>query len=219
MNIMYTLKSGRITRRFLILSVAVSLLAIAGLLASPVMAAPKTPVTTSIESVAAAPVTIGIPLVAGQNLISLPLIPTDSDINDIFTGISGSVVSVWYYDAVTQTWSTWEPTLGGDLTSMADGRAYFVDMSAPATLNITGNALPNPPSIPPTYAVVTGWNLMGFKETADEPNATYLTGTNYRFPIYGYAAGAYSTITTGAANFVVGAGYWVYFNADGIVTP
>ena len=210
--------SGKVVKVLLTTTLITSLLVLTGLSYSPVLAAPKAPAQVQ-KAESFAPQTIGISLVTGPNLISLPLIPSDTAIGDILAAIAGSVNSVWAYDPTTQSWSSWTPAIGGDLANLTDGYGYWITMTAPATLNITGVALPDPPAVPPTYSMVTGWNLVGFKETAIKTNAAYLTGTNYRFPIYGYAAGAYTTISAGTENFAVGAGYWVYFNADGIVTP
>lgn len=148
----------------------------------------------------------------------MPLIPTSSAIGTLLGGISGSVISVWSYDATAQSWTSWNPVTGG-LTALVDGKGYWINMSAPATLTVTGLELPAPPAVPPTYAVVTGWNLLGFKSITARANSAYLTGTDYRFPIYGFSAGAYTTISSGAADFQPGHGYWVYFNASGIITP
>ena len=166
-----------------------------------------------------------ISLNSGWNLISLPLIPSDPSLTAVLSGISGKVTSVWAYDASTASvgpkygWTNWSPTVGGDLTQMVDGKGYWINMNTAATLTISGAKLPVPPEVPPTYATVTGWNLVGFKSIMANTNGAYLTGTDYRYPIYGYVSGMYFTLLASSDNLQPGFGYWVYFNSNGMVTP
>ncbi|MBI2908917.1 MAG: hypothetical protein HYX92_14840 [Chloroflexi bacterium] len=166
--------------------------------------------------------TQSISLAAGWNLISLPVIPTSTAIATVLSGVSSSIdteAGVWSYNASTGAWTNWIPGVGGSLTTMTDGKGYWIKMTAAATLTVSGSELPAPPATPPTYSVAEGWNLVGFKSTTAKTNGAYLTGTNYRFPIYGYSGGAYTTISASSSNFETGKAYWVYFNAAGVVSP
>jgi hypothetical protein len=102
---------------------------------------------------------------------------------------------------------------------MVDGKGYWVNMSVAKTLTVTGRELPAPPSVPPTYSVVTGWNLIGYKSLTAKTIATYLTSTNSRLPVYGFTGGTYYALTATADNLQPGRGYWVYFNAAGTISP
>jgi len=57
------------------------------------------------------PSTYEISLYSGWNLISLPLIPDSSNIEDVLAGIEGNVISVWAYDAETENWRLCAPPL------------------------------------------------------------------------------------------------------------
>ena len=161
-----------------------------------------------------------IVLNAGWSLISLPLIPGNPAITSVLSGISSSVISVWHYDGASASWLNYVPALGGTLTTMRDGNAYWINMGAPTILNVSGSELPARPAPPPTYSVAAGWNMIGFKSMASRSLAAYLTGTDYRgFPIYGYAPGACLTISSSTDSLQLGMGYWVYFNAAGIIRP
>ncbi|GAH19854.1 unnamed protein product, partial [marine sediment metagenome] len=84
-----------------------------------------------------------IALSVGWNLISLPLIPDDSDIEVVLTGVEG-VESVWAYTAGVDTgvWYSYSPGAPSDLNDMVDGYGYWMSMSASATLTVTGTEMP-----------------------------------------------------------------------------
>jgi hypothetical protein len=172
----------------------------------------------------------------GWNLISLPLIPTKTAIATVLAGITptGKVISVWSYNPLGATtalkWPSYTPGAPSDLATMEDGKGYLINMSAPGTLVVSGTVMPvDPLTLPPTYNVSIGYNLIGFKSTAAMDNCVYLTGTSYRFPIYWKEAGVWASPLTkcrtapatpeAAADMKPGFGYWVYFNAAGTITP
>lgn len=178
-----------------------------------------TPATSNAFNVLSAPQTVNVELWSGWNLVSPPVIPTNTSRASVLSNISGSIISVWAFDAAAGTWSSWNPIIGGDLTTIRDGKGYWINMNSAATLPITGMALPAPPVLPPTYSVAPGWNLIGFKNTAPNTVGAYLTGCNFRYPVYGFKNGAYFTLSSGTGNLEPGLGYWTYFDAAGIVTP
>ncbi len=158
-----------------------------------------------------------IELRAGWNLISLPLIPEDSAIATVLAGILDDVESVHHYDAVAGEWLVYSPPIG-DLTTMVDGKAYWIEMDAAATLVITGQQLPDPPAMPPTYQVAFGWNMVGFKSTVEKSANEYLAAMAGKYILtYGFDA-AWFTLAP-ANNMVPGLGYWVYFTEGGEIVP
>jgi len=169
---------------------------------------------------------VSIYLVSGWNLISLPLIPTSTDIEDVLAGITptGKVISVWSYNPLGATtdlkWPSYTPGIPSDLLTMEDGKGYLINMSAPATLVVSGTEMPvGDLALPPSYDVSTGYNLIGFKSLTAKDNSVYLTGTSYRFPIYWKEAGVWQQLSAAADDMTPGFGYWVYFNAAGTITP
>jgi hypothetical protein len=162
-----------------------------------------------------------IDLAKGWNLISLPLIPLDSAINAVLAGILDNVISVWHYDAAAKRWYSFAPGASSDLTSMRDGKAYWINMKAAQNLTLAGRENAVPPALPPTYDVVVGWNMVGFKSTATNVTAAdYLSGTEY-VRIYGFKNGAWFTIPGPAYNATMepGLGYWVAFTEPGTIYP
>jgi len=176
-----------------------------------------------------------IGLYAGWNLISLPLIPDDSSIDVVLSGVSEiSSVYYWYNDGTSTGWQSYVPGSGGTLTAMEDGKAYFIYMTGADTLTITGTAMPAPPATPPIYDVYAGWNFIGFKSLENMANELYLntltTGGEKDYSIlYGYdnTTGYFRVFpnpqTHGGADLgdmEVGYGYWLWLNtSNGIITP
>lgn len=161
-----------------------------------------------------------IELVKGWNLISLPIIPLDSDIDVVLAGILDYVISVWHYDAASPGWRTFAPGAPPDLVSMEDGKAYWINMEADQTLKLAGTENPVPPALPPAYDVVVGWNMVGFKSTATNVTAQdYLGGTEYvRIYWFDLDLGGWFSLTS-SQNMTPGLGYWVAFTEPGTIYP
>jgi hypothetical protein len=158
-----------------------------------------------------------IELDEGWNLISLPLIPLDSDIEVVTAGIVEDIISVWYWAG---SWDTFVPGAPSDLQKMEDGKAYWINMEAAQTLYIAGTVMPKGGGIPHDYDVVVGWNMVGFKSTNSTPAKDYLYGTEIA-RIYGFEDGAWFTIQGPEYNdnMVPGLGYWVAFTEPGTIYP
>ncbi|MGB6874176.1 MAG: hypothetical protein WBE46_08640 [Dehalococcoidia bacterium] len=163
-----------------------------------------------------------ITLVEGWNLISLPLIPLDSAINAVLAGILDYIISVWHYDVAITAWRSFVPDAASDLSSMTDGKAYWINMDAAQNLTLAGRENAVPPALPPIYNVVAGWNMVGFKSTATNVTAAdYLDGTEY-VRIYGFENGAWFTIPGpdyDNPKMEPGRGYWVAFTEPGTIYP
>jgi hypothetical protein len=156
-----------------------------------------------------------IELYKGWNLISLPLIPNDSSIEVILADIAAVVDRVWTYDAETKLWSGWP----GTLTEMVDGKGYWIKMTAPATLIIHGTVMPVDPLTPmPTYHVVPGWNLIGFKEIDEMGADTYLAGVEY-VRIWSFEHGIWVPVNPETGTMKPGLGYWIAVTEEGWIYP
>jgi hypothetical protein len=117
--------------------------------------------------------TDAIYLGTGWNLISYPLVPANTDIATILAGVSANIdptKGVWNYDTAitdpTLRWKTWTPAMPAGpnrLDTIEDGKAYWIGMSAPATLVVTGTLQPLPPAGPREYPLAVGWNMVGYK--------------------------------------------------------
>jgi hypothetical protein len=160
----------------------------------------------------------------GWNLISLPLIPTSTAIADVLADIEDDIIIVWSYNPLGATtadkWPSYTPGAPSDLATMEDGKGYLINMSAPATLVVSGTELPvGDLALPPEYDVSIGYNLIGFKSLTEMDNGDYLAPLSYRLPIYWKQAGAWQDLTVGTGDMTPGFGYWVFFDVAGKITP
>ena len=168
-----------------------------------------------------------IDLVAGWNLISLPLIPDNPAIASVCSGANVNTV-YWYNsdpaDADPDHWYEWSPGPGGPLTEMNDGKAYWVLANSNTAINLSGSELPIPtvgvPDVPPTYDVYVGWNMVGFKSMRPVLAGTYLSSLPMWTRMYGFNAAAVQFYTVGSADTMQPeAGYWLAVPVDGTIYP
>jgi len=84
-------------------------------------------------------ITYEIPLVAGWNLVSLPLISDSTDITDVLADIMPNLITVWAYDASTEGWFNYTPeAIVNTLNEIDDGVGYWVMVTDLCTLVIEG---------------------------------------------------------------------------------
>ncbi|MBA7601442.1 hypothetical protein ES703_08515 [subsurface metagenome] len=163
-----------------------------------------------------------IALYQGLNLISLPLVPVSTDIVAILP-VTG-VEHVWYYDASEPDrdlrWLVYHPASPGtsNLLTMRDGKAYWIEMSSPLTMTVTGSIYQAGATAPPVYEVFAGWNMVGFKSVVEMAPTLYFSPSDSEALTWA----SYSP-TTGPkvdqAFLLPGEGYWVYFTAAGYIVP
>jgi uncharacterized repeat protein (TIGR01451 family) len=165
------------------------------------------------------------------SLISLPLIPEDTAIDTMTASLQTELEKIWYYDASTETW----PVYNADQTfpdfsslfEMEDGKGYWVKMvGGGGSFTFSGWELveeSDPPSVPPTYPVVEGWNLIGFKSVTPKAAAQYLASIEGKYVIlYGYDNGSFFIVgTPGHEMLQPGLGYWIALKTgeSGIIFP
>jgi hypothetical protein len=161
---------------------------------------------------------VDIDLNAGWNLISLPLIPNDSDIEDVLVDVSSDVSVVWAYEA-GEGWTFWDPTDIGSSTldTMQDGKGYWIYMDAATTQTVFGVVNPVAPMTPPTYSVDAGWNLIGFKSTCTRTASAYLAGVSC-VRIWSFDNNAWVPVQSGDM-LQPGLGYWIAATGAGTIFP
>jgi hypothetical protein len=119
---------------------------------------------------------VKIALFRKWNLISLPLVPLEdpNPIEDVLAAYSDPdmILSIYYYDRCTDTWSVWGNGQSS-LATLEDGKSYWVKVEyshtvpalAPGTpvpgLWVWGTPQPVPPNSPASYPVCDGWNMVG----------------------------------------------------------
>lgn len=99
-----------------------------------------------------------IPLGAGWNLVSIQVGPSFS-LADLRSAMGNRLVSVWAYDATARDWLYYhatDPTHPHTLTTLEPGRGYWLHLTGPHTLTLTGQVWNG------RVGLKAGWNLVGF---------------------------------------------------------
>ena len=126
-----------------------------------------------------------VPLVAGWNLVSLPLVPRTNAISTVLAALiaANEVTVVWSYTGTPRAWKSYTPGKTSTLSTMNDGDAYWIYMTKADTLGVSGAVIP-PTVTPPTYTLLAGWNLVGFKPQPTVTNETvgaYLSSISSKY--------------------------------------
>jgi hypothetical protein len=179
-------------------------------------------VTLTIKNAGSASIALSV----GWNLISLPLIPKHPEIATLLADIDANVASVWYYDC--GTWYVYKNgTSFQSLTTMEDGKSYWICMTAADTLEVWGYDYPKPPAVPPKYCYHECWNMVGYKGTISGGVLVDTLADDYLIAAAGYYTYCLTydptlgwvVVDTTADDFEVGQGYWVNFTGNACVVP
>ncbi|MGD0175630.1 MAG: NHL repeat-containing protein [Candidatus Bathyarchaeia archaeon] len=163
-------------------------------------------------------------LQAGWNLISLPLVPTQTATAKLLTPLIQlhELVVAWGFTA-PNTWSYFKPPNLGTLTTMVDGKGYWVLVTDAINITIAGYVI-TPGSAPPTYSLAAGWNLFGFKPQPliqNETMATYLTSLDTKYSSIWVYDNLNATWIRGTPELVLapGEGIWIYMTTPATLLP
>jgi len=166
-------------------------------------------------------------LYTGWNLISLPLMPDDSNIKSVLSPISGNYSIVWAYNASNSAdhWKKYDPAtpFGNDLITMEPGNGYWIMMTSDDTLNI-GGTMPEPTDI----ELWGGWNLIGYNSLNPQTITDALSSINGNYSIIWAYNASDSTdhwkkydpnapFGNDLANMEPGKGYWIMMTTDDIL--
>jgi hypothetical protein len=160
--------------------------------------------------------TVNIALSVGWNLISIPVLPSNTAIATVLSGIAGKYSIVWgEFNPTTTAWKNYNPTKGtNSLTVMEPNKGYWINVTEACTLTVSGSAATTKGG-----SLGAGWNLIGFAGDADTAAiTTVLTGIAGKYSIvwgefnptttawknYNPTKGTNSLTTMGA-----GKGYWI----------
>jgi hypothetical protein len=128
-------------------------------------------------------------LVAGWNLVSLPVIPDNTSPSAALASLGGAYNLVFAYDAFSpdNPWRSFipgQPSPASDLTRVDHTLGLWINATAPVTLVVTGT-VPGPTGI----NLAVGWNLVGFPSQVSQPltDALRCISGKYR-QVYAYDA-------------------------------
>ena len=168
-------------------------------------------------------------LQAGWNLMSLPVVPTQTAPAQLLKPLIqlNVLVMVWGYSPTPKpAWSFFAPPNLGTLKNMVDGQGYWVDVRYAVNITIVGYIFAPPPATPPSYFLATGWNLVGFKPEptiTDETVADYLssiTGEYDQNNVWAYNNTSTSWIRADSPYLLQpGQAMWVLMTAPAILRP
>jgi len=151
-----------------------------------------------------------IGLNTGWNLISLKKQPEEANIGAVLEYIIDNVISVWAY--VNGGWQVYDPENPGfsDLTFMEAGKGYWLHLSNPAALGISGDV----PSS--SIDLTTGWNLVGYNSDTSQSVADALASIEGKYiSVWAYMDNGwkvYDPANPGFSdllNMEPGYGYWI----------
>jgi hypothetical protein len=160
---------------------------------------------------------VTIPLGMGWNLISLPLRPAQTEIEEVLSSIKGKYRAIFRWDNPEGRYQTYAPGAASNtLTSLVPGVGYWIYMTAPENLIIAGQPLSSP------TALFKGWNLVGVNHVREIPvNQATASISEQLVSVYGFnnATGNYQTYepSSGTLDLLTlkpGAGYWIYVNEN-----
>ena len=167
-----------------------------------------------------------IDLLAGWNLISLPLIPDAPAIEDVLADLiaRGSVKQVvgWVHEDGALVQKIWERGPLQTLAELDPEFGYWVEMFAEDEVYFDGSPMPAPPQAPPSYVVYAGWNLIGFKSEINMGAGLYLgeAGAGNMRAMYGWDElnSRYTPITI-EDDLLPGDGYWLAVSTNATIYP
>ncbi|UCE37397.1 MAG: hypothetical protein JSW00_18370 [Thermoplasmata archaeon] len=128
------------------------------------------------------PPSFEIPLQFGWNLISLPLIQSDTSLDTVLTSISGKYDAVSWYDS-SETEDPWKhhhtqkPDHLNDLKDIDHKMGLWIHITEPGgtTLIITGEEISSQQSI----TLYPGWNLVGYPTILNRNRTDGLNNLNF----------------------------------------
>jgi len=163
--------------------------------------------------------TFNIDLISGWNLISIPLIQTNTSIPNVLSSIDGKWDSVKYYDQtdMNDPWKGYSPAkpLGmNDLQNIDHKIGVWIHTTEACTMAVNGS-LPASTSIP-LYA---GWNLVSYPSQTSRLASNTLSGTGADMISIHNGASPYfieDKTDLSTAEMTSGEGYWVHVPADAV---
>jgi parallel beta-helix repeat protein len=166
----------------------------------------------------------------GWNLISLPIVPTSTNISTVLGGASSAINAVWTYDptnvnanAENGGWFVYYPNneeLSSSLSTMTAGYGYWISVTSDTTISGSGSLLTKGPTTPPSVDLADGWNLVGYYQIPGESSSNMTDA----FKSIGTAGAGYTSLfgfnnasgtSTNVDVILPGDGFWISVSPTG----
>jgi len=128
-----------------------------------------------------------IDLLAGWNLVSIPVQPTEREVSEVLASIAGKYDVVYAYDGCDGGWKTYDPNgppFANSLSEIDITMGLWINMTSPGTLAVEG-IMPDQTTI----SSCSGWNLIGYPSLQELPAQDVLSWIRGKYTIvYAYEA-------------------------------
>ncbi|MFH1485294.1 MAG: aryl-sulfate sulfotransferase [Chloroflexota bacterium] len=192
--------------------------------ATPMPTVSPTATATPVPAPTPAAIPNQIQLSAGWNLISVPCAQIDPSIDAVFAETPAITKVHTYQEGTWLIANRGGGGWSGALTQIRDGRGYWA-YATEVTVLALHPTLPNPTATPPYYALLAGFNLIGYTSSA-----TSMTVDSYLASLAGKWASLYRYDATkgwqvarpgglGFMNVDTGKGYWIHLTEPGTLAP
>ncbi len=164
----------------------------------------------------APPTVFNISLSLGWNLISIPLVMTDTSIANVLSSIVGKWDCVKQYEPLDKAdpWKTNRPGSSvNDLFFVGNQVSVWIHVTEACTLTVAGN---QPAST--AITLYAGWNLVGYPTLAPRAAGDALAGTGFDMIECFDPASPYIRAMDPLEMMMPGQGYWIHVPADTLWT-
>ncbi len=161
-------------------------------------------------------------LLEGWNLISLPKIQSDTNVNSVLSSISGDYKAVQSFDTADSNdpWKHYNPQKPMELNDLSDldhtmGIWIYVTQPGGTTLSVFGDNF----TLGQSIVIRLGWNLVGYPSLTNRLRDTALNNTASDVDWVGYFDAVTDRFVplTGSDDMKVGRGYWIHSTNPAII--
>lgn len=165
----------------------------------------------------------------GWNLVSLPVVPTNKNIDAVLGNAKNNISAVWTYDPsnpnAVNGWLVYapgNPAGTNNLDSMTAGYGYWINATTNTAITGSGSLLATGPTAPPSRNLSAGWNLIGYYQIPGEsqstPSAAFKSLDDSYTGLWGFEnlSGAFKS---SVASLLPGDAFWISLPSSKVYTP
>ena len=147
----------------------------------------------------------------GPHLLTVPLEVSDYDVLAVLQTLKHGIVRA-YRAGTPDPWKAWDPDRAGELSTLAFGDGFWVDVAVTGQYTVAGLVRANP-----TVGLAAGWNLVGYASLASERVDVSLSGVPgvTRVEAFAPVPPYYLRVVTFEEMLLWGEAYWIDTTAGG----